>query len=331
MSGIRRVALAATVACAACSSEPPPQRFNLVVITIDTLRADRVGAIAPGSGVTPVIDAWARDAIVFEQAYTSVPLTLPAHVAMLSGLLPIAHTVRTNDGRRVPDDVPLVADALRSAGFDTAAFVGAAVLDHRSGLARGFEVYDDEVGPSGERRADAVVERARAWLEQNRQQPFFLWVHFYDPHLDYDPPEPYRTRFAGREYDGEVADTDAAVGRLFEALDRANVASQTAVILTGDHGESLGEHGERSHGALLFEGATRVPLIIRVPGAKAARVASPVSTMAIAPTLLQLAGVSGSADRSGSGARGLYDNSGPMARPSSRVAAPRSAAVKAAA
>jgi choline-sulfatase len=303
MSGrLRRlVALAPLVAglgCEAARNEPSVSRLNLLLITIDTLRADRVGAIAAPTGVTPAIDTWARDAIVFEQAYTTAPLTLPAHVAMMSGRLPIAHTVRTNDGRRVPDDVPLVADALKRAGFHTAAFVGAAVLDHRMGLARGFEVYDDDVGPTGERRAEAVVARTLAWLER-AQQPFFAWVHLYDPHLDYDPPEPYRARFAGREYDGEVAYTDASVGRLFEALDRSNLTARTAVIVAGDHGESLGEHGERSHGALLFEGATRVPLIVRVPSARAARVAAPVSTMAIAPTLLQLAGVSRSAGLSG--------------------------------
>jgi choline-sulfatase len=210
---------------------------------------------------------------------------------MFSGLPPPAHTVRTNDGSQVPAEVKLVAEALSDAGYETAAFVGAAVLHSGTGIARGFARFDEDVGAAGTRRADDVADRAAAWLTQRGRRPFFAWVHFFDPHLPYDPPEPYRSRYAGRPYDGEVAYTDAAVARLLAVLEERNLLQHTVVIVASDHGEALGEHGERSHGVMLYEPTMRVPLLVRLPQAAhgGRAISVPVSVAEIGPTILDLA------------------------------------------
>lgn len=288
------------------SSVPSAARTSIVLVTIDTWRADRLGlthaaARAPGgASLTPHIDNAAAGGLLFTQAYTTVPLTLPAHVSMMSGRLPIGHRIRTNDSGRVPEELPLVAEQLRRAGLATGAFVGAAVLQRGTGIARGFEEFDDEVGAAGERRCDAVIDRAVSWIDRQGERPFFLWTHLFDPHLDYDPPEPYRSRFATQPYDGEAAYTDACVGRLLDHLAaRGRGQGRAALVIAGDHGEGLGDHGERSHGTLLFDSTLHVPLIVRPAGAPGAgageirRIDHPVSTASVAPTLLRLAGVEG--------------------------------------
>jgi choline-sulfatase len=273
-----------------CGLHPKDTRPNVVLITIDTLRADRVGVYG-GSVDTPTLDRLAKEGIRFEAAASTVPLTLPAHVSMLSGRLPVAHTVRTNDGFDVPREVVLVSESLKEAGYETAAFVGASVLRSETGIGRGFDLFDDDVGSRGERRGEAVADRTVAWLQRTPQQPFFLWVHFYDPHAEYDPPEPYRSRYIGRPYDGEVAYADAQLGRILQSLRELELLGRSAIIVAGDHGESLGDHGERSHGALLYESALHVPLIVRLPGAERAGlvVPTPVSVASIASTILDLA------------------------------------------
>ncbi len=173
--------------------QAPVRRPNILFITIDTLRADRVGVYGARDLETPAFDRLAGEGVRFEHAYATAPLTLPSHVSMMSGLLPPTHTVRTNDGFHVPDQVPLVAEALRNAGYATGAVVGSFVLRGATGLRRGFASYDDDVGADGERRGHEVEARAGAWLEQPRSTPWFLWVHFFDPHLTYDPPEPQRS------------------------------------------------------------------------------------------------------------------------------------------
>ena len=280
----------------------PAARPNILLVTIDTLRTDRVGAYGARDVATPALDRLAREGVRFDAAYATVPLTLPSHATILSGWLPAAHSVRTNDGYRVPPEVPLVAQSLREAGYDTGAVVGAFVLRRATGLARGFALYVDDMGPRGERRAGEVAARARQWLEQPRSVPWFLWVHFFDAHLDYDPPEPYRLQYRDRLYDGEVAAVDASLESLVELLEKQGVLDETAVIVAADHGEALGDHGEASHGALLYDAVMRVPLVLRLPSiAPAGRVVTqPVSLTEIAPTIGAVAGL-----RSAGGSPGL--------------------------
>ncbi len=271
---------------------PPPARPGIVVITIDTLRADRVGAY--GSLVrTPALDRLAAEGVRFDAAYAPVPLTLPSHVSMFSGRLPVEHTVRTNDGYRVPDGVPLAAEALRRAGYRTAAFVGSAVLRSSTGIGRGFERFDDEMGNGAERRGADVVARAVEWLDGVGDAPFFLWVHLYDPHLPYDAPEPFRGEYEGRPYDAEVGYSDRCIGTLLARLDADGLSRRPTIIAVGDHGEGLGDHGELSHGVLLYDTTIRVPLLIRPAGGASTTtvIDRPVSIAQVGPTLLAIAGL----------------------------------------
>ncbi len=273
--------------------------WNVLLVTLDTVRADHVGCYGDRAAETPALDGLARQGVRFAWASSPVPLTLPAHSSLLSGLLPPHHGLRNNGAGSFPAETATLATALAGAGYRTGAFVGAFVLDHRFGLARGFATYDDQVprDASGgvpddaERRGDVVVDRALVWLRGNDARPFFLWVHLYDAHAPYDPPPPYRARHPGHPYDGEIAFADAQLGRLLAGLDRAGVAGRTIVAVAADHGEALGEHGELTHGLLLYEPTLRVPLVIRAPGRLAPRtVASPVSLVDVAPTLAGLAG-----------------------------------------
>jgi arylsulfatase A-like enzyme/Tfp pilus assembly protein PilF len=267
-----------------------PPNAGLVLITIDTLRADRVGAYGSTAVRTPALDAIAADGIRFSAAYATVPLTLPSHASMLSGRLPVAHTVRTNDGYRVPSEVPLVAETLRQAGFRTAAFVGSIVLGSATGIDRGFETFDDDMGQKAERRCEEVVQRAASWLSTVGPDRYLLWVHMNDPHLPYDPPEPFASEYGASPYDAEVAYTDRCVGQLVADLDRVGVSDRSAVVVAADHGEGLGDHGERSHGVLLYDTTIRVPLLVRPPGGlPASTITTPVSLAQIAPTLIDLA------------------------------------------
>jgi arylsulfatase A-like enzyme/Tfp pilus assembly protein PilF len=283
-----------------CGGSEQPQSlagYNVVLITIDTIRADRIGAYGSKQAVTPNLDALAGEGVRFENAESEVPLTLPSHSTILSGMHPHRHGVRNNGVGAFPDDKPTLATLLSSAGYRTAAFVGAFVLDHRFGLGRGFDVYDDEIerdpdAPAGieaERPASAVIDRAISWLGRSDPRPFFLWVHLYDPHAPYAPPEPYRTQFAGRLYDGEIAYVDAQLGRLRQAIRDSVNGDRTVFVVMGDHGEALGEHGELTHGVLLYEPTLRVPLIISAPRLFSARtVTTPVSLADVAPTLASL-------------------------------------------
>ncbi len=284
----------ALVAAAACGRSPqatPPPR-NVVLLTIDTLRDDRLGR-----GVSPELDALAASGVRFTTARTTAPLTLPAHTSLLTGQLPPAHGVRLN-GQTLAADVPTLATVLEAAGYRTAAFVGAYVLDRRFGLARGFDTYDDRVPRSASatdaleasRPAAAVVDAALSWLGNAPASPFLLWVHLYDPHAPYDPPEPYRTRFAGRPYDGEIAYAGAEAGRLLARLDQRGLTGSTIIVLAGDHGEGLGEHGESTHGMLAYDSTLRVPLVVRAPGLSPATVDVPVSLADVATSVLQLSG-----------------------------------------
>jgi arylsulfatase A-like enzyme/Flp pilus assembly protein TadD len=268
-------------------------RPNVLLITLDTTRADRLGCYGGPAGITPALDALAAEGIRFAQADSPVPLTLPAHATLLSGLLPLHHGLRVNGAGGFPRDRETLATLFSGAGYRTAAFVGSFVLDRRFGLGRGFASYDDEVerdparegSAEPERRAEAVIDAVERWLDREDSRPFFVWVHLFDPHAPYEPPEPYGDRFGA--YGGEIAYIDAQLGRLLARVDRGN----TIVALAGDHGESLGEHGELMHGLLLYESTLRVPLIVAAPSVRPYVVDRPVSTADLAPTLAGLAGL----------------------------------------
>jgi choline-sulfatase len=290
-------------------------RQNLLLVTLDTVRADHLGSYGYASAETPALDRLAREGIRFDRAISAVPLTLPSHATILSGLTPPHHGLHNNGAGRLPEAVPTLATLLSGAGYRTGAFVGSFVLDHRFGLARGFDVYDDEIerDPSApgsleaERPGSQVTDRALAWLETaagDRERPFFAWVHFYDAHAPYTPPEPYAERHKDSPYDGEIAFVDAQVGRLLGFLDRRGLAPSTVVAVVADHGEALGEHGELTHGLLLYEPTLRVPLILRVPGLPSGRrLEAPVSLADLAPTLAGLFGRRLEERRSGQAAR----------------------------
>jgi len=233
---------------------------------------------------------------VFTRAFAHTPTTLPSHTNILLGTTPLRHGVHDNGFFKVPADLPTMAMHLKQRGYATAAVVGAFPLDSRFGLDRGFDVYDDDYGTGAaldfkfvERKAEAVVERALAWLK-GRSGPWFLWVHLFDPHQPYEPPEPFLTRFKSDPYGGEVAYADAALGRLFAATEAAGRAEPTAVVLTGDHGQSLGEHGETTHGYFAYNATLWVPLIVAAPGLAPARVDQDVCHVDIFPTACDLLG-----------------------------------------
>ena len=274
----------------------------VLLITLDTTRADRLGAYGSSSGATPVLDALAARSVVFERAYAVAPMTLPAHASLFTGRLPTRTGVRWNGEQRLPDaaaDLPTLAERLRGAGYATGAFVSASVLDRAFGLDRGFERYDDEVGeavagPGGawkaERPARETLSRALAWLaEQTSGRPVFLWVHLFEPHDPYLPPAPFDSRFADDPYSGEIAATDEALARLLEHP-RFRRGAEAIVSVIGDHGESLGEHGEATHGILLHEATLHVPWILAAPRIAPRRLGGLVSQVDVAPTLLALAG-----------------------------------------
>jgi arylsulfatase A-like enzyme/Flp pilus assembly protein TadD len=281
-------------------AQPVQSPPDVVLITVDTLRADRVGG-----PLTPAINAIGARGARFISARTTVPLTLPAHVSLMTGAIPPATGVRLNGVHRFDGSRPTLARLFKDAGRDTAAFIGAFVLDRQFGLGAGFDTYDDQIARSpgaplrleAERPASAVADRAIAWVRGRQQpagqprRPFFLWAHFYDPHAPYAPPSEALDRAGGNAYDGEVTYADAEIGRVLRAVSEIGGDGRTLVVIMGDHGESLGEHGERTHGMLLYDGVLRIPLVIAGPGAPAGERRQPVSIVDVAPTVLRLAGL----------------------------------------
>jgi arylsulfatase A-like enzyme/Tfp pilus assembly protein PilF len=271
---------------------------NVLLVTIDTLRADRVGAYGARDVATPTLDALAARGVLFEQAMAAVPLTLPSHASLLTGQYPATHGVRHNAVFVLGDEAETLAERFAEAGYATGAVMGAAVLDRDFGLAQGFEFYDAEMpteraSAAGfyERSAKAVTDRALTWLAGERG-PFFLWVHYYDVHAKYSPPEPFKTRFQRHPYDGEAAFVDQELGRLLAALESEKRLANTVVAVTADHGEGLGEHGEESHTYFIYDSVLHVPMILAGPGLPAGKRIAPVApNTALAPTLLALAGV----------------------------------------
>lgn len=277
------------------------QDLNVVLITLDTTRWDRLGAYGDTTAQTPNLDRLASEGVIFEQAVTSVPLTLPAHSTILTGLLPPRHGVRDNGGYVLDDKHTTLTRLLKSGGFETGAFVGAFVLDSKWGLDQGFDVYHDKFDVSKYRSISLgdvarvggeVVDNALPWLEQQADNKFFAWLHFYDAHTPYDPPEPFKTRFRASPYAGEIAYVDSQVGRVLQWLEARKLADRTIVIAIGDHGESLNQHREGTHGLFVYDATTRVPFIVRTPFAstRGRRVASTVRSEDVMPTVLDLLG-----------------------------------------
>ncbi|MFH1843029.1 MAG: sulfatase-like hydrolase/transferase [bacterium] len=295
------VLLAALLLLPGCGKETVP---DILLITIDTLRADRVGCYGYAAAETPTLDRLAAEGTRYEQCSAAVPITLPSHATILTGQLPARLGVRNNGTYRLGDEAPTLAEQLAAHGYLTAAFVAAFPVDARFGLARGFSVYDDECPGSGsgqgsgvfeysERPGSEVVHAALEWLEgQSRQQPVFLWIHLFEPHHPYEPPAPWSDSLADRPYDGEVAAVDAAIAELLTGLDEIR-SHPRLTLVTSDHGEGLGEHGELTHAFFLYETTLRVPLIVHQPGpVPAGRVVSePVGLVDVAPTVLALAGL----------------------------------------
>jgi choline-sulfatase len=267
---------------------------NLVVVTIASLRADRVGR-----GLMPAIDGLAARGLSFANGRTVAPLTLPAHVSLMTGLFPARHGVRLDGTGRFDGAHPTLAHMLRDSGYRTAAFLGAQALDRRFGLADGFDVYDDQIGGEAnadsdleaERPANSVADRAIEWLQKAApDHSFFAWLHFHDPHAPYHPPAEFLQRAHGQPYDGEVAFADAQLARILDALRKGGHAADTVVVVVGDHGESLGEHGEPTHGMLVFEPVLRVPIVLAGPGVPVAQRLDGASLVDVLPTVLQLLG-----------------------------------------
>ena len=305
--GSGAVAIASLLTLTSCSTQQDfaslrgDGEYNVLLITVDTIRADRLGAYGFEGIDTPSIDSLAARGVTFTRAYSPTPLTLPSHTSLFSGTFPPYHGVRDNGGFTVPDELTLLAESFAAQGYDTAAFIAAFVLDSRWGLDQGFDTYIDDFDVRGQRfismgavqrPAEEVIDAALEWLEGEGGSPFFLWVHLYDPHTPYAPPEPYRSEYAGKPYLGEIAYTDAQIGRLLEGLSGRGVSDDTFVVLAGDHGESLGEHGEVQHGFFIYEAATHVPLIVATPfeqfhGIERSQLVSLVDVM---PTILEMSG-----------------------------------------
>ena len=296
----------------------------VVIISVDTLRADHLPAYGYGAVATPNIDSLRRDAVLFRNAYAQVPLTLPSHASLFTGLLPFEHGVRDNLGYTLDAQAhKTLAATFREKGFATGGFVSAYVLRSATGIANGFDTWDDKIegaataGALGavQRPGDATLAAAKAWLGTVAARPFLLFLHIYEPHLPYEPPEPYKSRYAAQPYDGEIAKSDELVGGLLDELRRLSVYDKAVVVFLSDHGEGLGEHGEDDHGILLYRWALHVPLLVKLPGGERAGsvVESPTALVDVFPTLTAMAGIAAPKDLAGkplfaaaSGERSIY-------------------------
>ena len=311
-------ALGVTVSCqrAAGPSAPALRPLNVVVVTIDTLRPDHVHCYGYEKIETPTLDRIAQGGALFENAVAQVPLTPPSHASIFTGVNPPTHKVRDIGGFFLSPSTPTLASLLQAKGWDTAAFVSSAVLKKRFGLDHGFTVYDDQMPRPGnaqqvledaERRAGDTVDRAVQWLDSRTEKPFLPWVHLYDPHAPYDPPAPFREQYKGRLYDGEIAYADREVGRLMEAVHRRSAPDKTLVAVLSDHGESLGEHGEASHGVFLYDATLRIVFMLSGAGVPAGvRLKPQARTIDLLPTILELTGVSAPAGIEGASLAPLF-------------------------
>ena len=270
---------------------------NVILITIDTLRPDHLGCYGYKQIRTPNIDALARDGMRFERAYTPVPVTLPAHTVILTGTYPMFSGMHDFAGNKLSSDQPTLASVLKEDGYTTGAVIGSAVLDSRFGLNHGFDFYYDHFDfnrlqeanlDAMERPGNVVADLTLDWLGKNYKQKFFLWMHLYDPHYPYQPPAPYNEQYKDHPYDGEIAFADVQVGRLLQFIKAKGLYENTLVVLAGDHGESLGEHGEKTHGFFIYNATLHVPLIIHLAGPNQPKVVTELVSLAdLMPTVLQ--------------------------------------------
>ncbi|MGI8782360.1 MAG: sulfatase-like hydrolase/transferase [Acidobacteriota bacterium] len=292
-------------------------RTNLVLITIDTLRPDHLECYGYKLLKTPHINGLASDGVLIEKAYTTIPLTLPAHASLFTGTYPMFHGVRDFVGFTLSPDRKTLAAMLKSAGYRTGGVVGSAVLEARWGLNQGFDFYYDNFSfavdrdwqPFAERRGDVVVREGLGWLEKNKGGPFFLWMHLFDPHDPYEPPDPYDRLHRQRPYDGEIAFTDENVGRVVAYLKQNNLYEKSLIVLLADHGEGLGEHRETHHGFFIYDSTLRIPMIFKLPGPGAprgSRLAGPLSIIDVAPTVLQILGLTGKVPATEIQGKGAY-------------------------
>jgi choline-sulfatase len=302
---MRRFLCVLLLVAGAMATAVRPQPPNVILITLDTVRADRMGFLGSQRGLTPNLDILARQSVVFTRAYSQVPLTTASHATILTGTYPQFHQV--NDfGVPLAPDLPYAPDIFRKRGYHTAAFIGSLVLDPAArsapGFDRGFDTFDagfhrrrpgEDRYHAIERRGGEVVAHALAWLNTHQRGPFFLWVHLYDAHDPYDPPEPYKSRYASAPYDGEIAYADSAVGKLLSQLRVRGFYDGSLIAVMADHGEALGEHGEETHGIFLYDETIHVPLLFKLPGARSAgkRLGSRVELVDVLPTILLGAGV----------------------------------------
>ncbi|TMA33792.1 MAG: tetratricopeptide repeat protein [Deltaproteobacteria bacterium] len=323
--GLRWLGCLALAMAFACGDGAQPSARNVLLITIDTLRADALGAYGSARGASPHLDELAKRGVVFEQAHASSPNTLPSHASILTGLQPYHHRVRENGVDKLAEQSVTLAERLRDAGYATGAEVAAIVLNRPTGIAQGFEHFRDLDSPGVQRKQIAVAadgslhdpsavdaqQRGDAktfdldsrggaevtrdgitFLREHRSGPFFLWLHYYDPHWPYAPPTPFESRFADDRYAGEIAFTDESVARVIAEVDQLGLGENTLVVVTGDHGEGLGDHGESRHSLLVYQSTMHVPLVFAGPGVpRGQRVAAPVQTVDIAPTILAWAGL----------------------------------------
>jgi arylsulfatase A-like enzyme/Flp pilus assembly protein TadD len=276
--------------------------FNVIVITLDTTRADRLPSYGCRDVVTPTLDAFAARGVRFEKCYAQTPLTLPSHTTLMTGTLPLFHGIRDNGGFFVPEKLKTMAELFKDKGYETGAFIAAYVLDSKWGLNQGFDTYFDKFDLSKfkrvslgtvQRPANEILDQALPWLEERKAKRFFAWLHLYDPHTPYEPPPPYDRLYANRPYLGEIAFADSEIGRLWVWLQSNGLLEKTFIVFAGDHGESLGEHEEQSHGFFVYQAAIHVPLIVVTPFAKLQGVVSPeVTTLAdVLPTVCDMAGL----------------------------------------
>ena len=292
--------------------------FNVIVVTLDTTRADSLSCYGYKDIETPTIDALAAQGVRFEKCYAQTPLTLPSHTTLMTGTLPLFHGVRDNGAFVVPQKLVTMAELFKGKGYETGAFIGAWVLDSKWGLNQGFDVYFDEFDlkkfstvsfDTVRRPANEVLDAALPWLEARKGRRFFTWIHLYDPHSPYNPPPPYSTQYAARPYYGEIAFADSELHRLWAFLQTNDLLENTLIVFAGDHGESLGEHQEQTHGFFVYQAAIQVPLIIVTPFPKLRGIVSaePVGLVDVLPTVCEMAGLAVPAEVQGRSLVPLFD------------------------
>ncbi|MBU1701119.1 MAG: sulfatase-like hydrolase/transferase [Candidatus Eisenbacteria bacterium] len=288
-------AIILSMALPSCSKAPQKPAPSVILISIDTCRPDHLSCYGYPHNTTPRIDAFARDGIRFKNTVSAVPMTLPSHCSMMTGIYPLVHGVHDNLSYRLHDSATTLAEILREHGYDTAGIIGSFVLDSRFGIQQGFTLYNDRLNSSlaadkssgSERKAQEVTRLAEAYLQKSHNRPFFLFLHYYDPHDSYLPPEPYASAHPGRPYDGEIAYTDHCIGEVLDKLKELEIYDSSLIIITADHGEGLREHEELVHGYYIYQSTLRVPLMIKPPHASNPReLDGPASLIDIPPTIL---------------------------------------------